>query len=162
MFDFPSLDELQFQGGGVDTHISSGADGSTGINPRDVRVDPNDPSTNRSAPLTRQNPTTQADRKGFGTAQSYGYRFVTLTRYDDAFFGLNMEVLAALFHDLHGVGPGIGQNFIEGRKQILAGLRFDYLATWNGEIRYTWFTGGGHRDALRDRDNVLVTLGYQF
>ena len=56
----------------------------------------------------------------------------------------------------------MGQNFIEGRKQILGGVRFDYLSTWNGEIRYTWYTGGGHRDALRDRDNLMVSLGYQF
>ena len=162
VFDFPSLSELQFQGAGVDTHISSGADGSVGINPRDVRDPSGDPSSNKSAQTSRQNPTTQEDRKGFGTAQSYGYRLFALTRYDDAFKGINLELLTGFFHDLRGVGPGIGQNFVEGRKQILAGVRLDYLSRYTGELRYTWYTGGGHRDALRDRDNLLITLGYLF
>jgi hypothetical protein len=162
VFDFPSLDELQFQGGGVDTHISSGADGSVGINPMDVRTDPADPSTNASAPASRQNPIAHADRGGFGTQSSWGYRAVGLTRYDDAFLGANIELLTGFFHDVGGVGPGIGQNFVAGRKQILAGVRFDILQTYTGEIRYTWYTGGGHRDALRDRDNLLVTVGYLF
>lgn len=166
VFDFPDLSELQTNGAGTDTHISSGADGTVGINPRDVRTDPNDPSTSKTAGTlsVRQNPTSyaQIDIDGFGTADSYGYRLVTLTRYDSALFGVNVELLNALFHDVGGVGPGIGQNFVEGRKQILSGIRFDYLSRFVGEIRYTWFTGGGLRDQLRDRDNLLLTMGYQF
>lgn len=166
VFDFPDLSELQFNGAGTDTHISSGADGTIGINPRDVRTDPNNPATSKTdTTLTvRQNPTSyaQIDIGGFGTADSYGYRLVTLTRYDSALFGANIELLNALFHDVGGVGPGIGQNFVEGRKQILSGVRFDYLSRFIGEIRYTWYTGGGLRDSLRDRDNLLVSVGYQF
>ncbi|HUP90826.1 MAG TPA: DUF1302 family protein [Solimonas sp.] len=162
VFDFPELSELQFNGAGTDTHISGGADGTPGINPRDIRTDPNDPSTNRNLTTLRANPQAHQDLDGFGTAQSYGYRFVTLTRFDSAFFGVNLELLNAFFHDVEGVGPGIGQNFVEGRKQILSGIRFDYLSKYNGEIRYTWFTGGGKRDQLRDRDNLLMFVGYQF
>jgi hypothetical protein len=166
VFDFPDLSELQFNGAGTDTHISSGADGTVGINPRDVRTDPNNPATSRTdTTLTvRQNPTSyaQVDIGGFGTADSYGYRFLTLTRYDSALFGANVEFLNALFHDVGGVGPGIGQNFVEGRKQILSGIRFDYLSRFIGEIRYTWYTGGGLRDQQRDRDNLLLSVGYQF
>lgn len=166
VFDFPDLSELQFNGAGTDTHISSGADGTVGINPRDIRTDPNNPATSRTdTTLTvRQNPTSYAtvDIDGFGTADSYGYRLVTLTRYDSAFFGANVEFLNGLFHDVGGVGPGIGQNFVEGRKQILSGIRFDYLSRFIGEVRYTWYTGGGLRDQLRDRDNLLLSVGYQF
>jgi hypothetical protein len=169
VFDFPEIDQLQFQGAGTDTHISSGADGSIGINPQDVRCTPvttactsSDTSANASAQTSRQNPHTQGDRNGFGTQDSYGYRFVALTRYDDALFGVNVEFLTGFFHDVEGVGPGIGQNFVQGRKQILGGVRFDYLSRYTGEIRYTVFTGGARRDPLRDRDNVLVWAGYQF
>ena len=166
VFDFPDLSELQFNGAGTDTHISSGADGSVGINPRDIRTDPNNPATSRTdtALTVRQNPTSYAkvDIDGFGSADSYGYRLVTLTRYDSALFGANVEFLNALFHDVGGVGPGLGQNFVEGRKQILSGIRFDYLSRFIGEIRYTWYTGGGLRDQLRDRDNLLLSVGYQF
>jgi hypothetical protein len=159
---FPDLSELQFQGAGVDTHISAGADESLGINPRDVRVTPDNFRSNVSAPGSRQNPTAHADTGGFGTQNSWGYRAVVLTRYDDSMFGANFEILTGLFHDVGGVGPGIGQNFVAGRKVILAGLRFDYLSRWNGEIRYTAYTGGGKRDPIRDRDNLMVSLGYQF
>lgn len=162
VFDMPELDELQFQGAGVNTHISSGADGSVGINPIDVRTDPNDPTTNGSDPNLRQNPTAQKGTDGFGTDISYGYRFVTLTKYNDAFLGVNLEFLAALFHDVQGIAPGLGQNFVEGRKQILGGVRWDFLTNYTGEVRYTWFTGGKGRDATSDRDNILVWLGYQF
>ena len=87
---------------------------------------------------------------------------MTLTRYDDALFGANIEFLNAFFHDVKGVSPGLGQNFVEGRMQAISGIRFDYLSTFQGEVRYTWYFGGEHRDALRDRDNLLMTLGYQF
>lgn len=164
VFDMPGLDELQFNGAGTDSHISSGADGSIGINPRDVRTNPNDPSTNAADgdPTVRQNPTAWYDTGGFGTADSYGYRLVTLLRYDSALYGANVEFLNTFFHDVEGVGPGLGQNFVEGRKQILSGIRVDYLSRFIGELRYTWFTGGGIRDPLRDRDNLLLSFGYQF
>lgn len=163
--DLPDVSELQSNGAGTDTHISGGADGTIGINPRDIRSNPDEPTSDtRANQNLMQNPTSQyqRDRDGFGTKESYGYRFVTLTRYDSALFGANIEFLNAFFHDVGGVGPGLGQNFVEGRKQILSGIRFDYLSTWLGEVRYTWFTGGNKRDALRDRDNLLIYVGYQF
>lgn len=181
VFDFPGLDELQFNGAGTDTHASAGIGGSRGINPRDIRTDVNDPSSHRCDAVTPtanqsqadattacyrllQNPIPQGqvDIGAFGSQDSYGYRFVTLTRYDSALFGANIEFLNAFFHDVEGVGPGLGQNFVEGRKQILSGIRFDYLSRFVGELRYTWFTGGGLRDQTRDRDNIFFFLGYQF
>lgn len=179
--NLPKLSQLQTNGAGTDSHISAGISGSLGINPVDVRANPNDPTSHKCdvAPVTNgqtqatataacytllQNPISQArtDLKGFGTPESYGYRFVTLVRYDSAFFGANVEFLNSLFHDVHGVGPGLGQNFVEGRKQILSGIRVDYLSRFIGEVRYTWFTGGANRDQLRDRDNLFLFLGYQF
>ena len=178
------MSEFQSNGAGTDTHISAGIDGNRGINPRDIRnpATPNDPSSHKCDAAPRnpptqtqaqataacytllQNPISQAsvDVRGFGTPTSYGYRFVTLTRYDSALFGANIEFLNAFFHDVQGVGPGLGQNFVGGRKQILSGIRFDYLSRFIGEVRYTWFTGGGTRDSLRDRDNLFMYVGYQF
>jgi hypothetical protein len=154
LLDFPDLGELQFQGAGVDTHISNGGDGTRGTQPRDVRMV--QPANN-----LLQNPTTQ-DASGFGTKDSYGYRLITLTRFDSALFGANIELLNGFFHDVKGVSPGLGLNFIEGRKQVLSGIRWDYLAKLTGELRYTWNFGGGLRDPLRDRDNLFLFLGYQF
>lgn len=155
VFDMPALSELQFEGSGSDTHISKGADGSGGINPPAVT------GNSRDDTLV-QNPTAQMDYHAYGTSESYGYRLLNLNRWDDAIFGINLETLAIVRHDVKGTSPGIGTNFLHGRKQFNFGLRGDYLSTWIGEVRYTWFTGGGNRDAVRDRDNIFVTLGYQF
>lgn len=180
---YPSLSEFQSNGAGTDTHISAGIGGTRGINPADIRnpATPNDPSSHKcdgAMPTPNQtqaqasaacytllqNPIPQAitDIKGYGTSLSYGYRLITLVRYDSALFGANVEFLNTFFHDVKGVGPGLGQNFVEGRKQVLSGIRVDYLARFIGEVRYTWFTGGANRDQLRDRDNIFFFLGYQF
>ncbi len=182
--DYPDLSEFQANGAGTDVHISAGISGTRGINPRDIRnpATPDDPTSHKcdvappSNPMQSQadataacytllqNPIPQAitDIKGFGTDLSYGYRLITLARYDSALFGANVELLNGFFHDSEGVGPGLGQNFVEGRKQILSGVRVDYLSRFIGELRYTWFTGGANRDQLRDRDNLFLFLGYQF
>ena len=181
--NLPKLNQLQTNGAGTDTHISAGIGGSRGINPLDIRnpATPDDASSHKcdaATPGTNQtqaqataacytllqNPIPQAlvDIDGYGTPLSYGYRLITLVRYDSALFGANVELLNSLFHDVHGVGPGLGQNFVEGRKQILSGIRVDYLSRFIGEVRYTWFTGGKNRDQLRDRDNLFLFLGYQF
>lgn len=161
VFGMPGLDELQFQGAEVNTHISSGGDGSTGINPLDVRTDPNDASSNASTPTQRQNPTRQGQR-GFGEADSVGYRAVVITRYDSLFLGINVEFLTAAFHDVYGVSPGLGQNFVEDRLQLIGGVRFDYLSTYSADLRYTWFDDNAELDSARDRDNLLFFVGYQF
>ena len=175
VFDMPGLDELQFQGAETNTHISHGGDGTRGISPRDLTgqnliADDGDGCAGTANPVTsatavnprclRQNPTAQ-DTSGFGDDFSYGYRAIMLTRYDSALFGANLEGLFGFFHDVGGVTPGIGGNFVEGRKQALLGLRFDYLSKWVGEIRHTWFTGS-NIDSSSDRDNLLMFVGYQF
>lgn len=154
VFNMPGLNELQLESGGSDTHISGGADGTPGIEPQGYPEITND--------TLRQNPTAHKDFAGYGTDISYGYRLVNLNRWDSALFGINLETLAIVRHDVHGSSPGIGTNFTEGRKQFNFGLRGDYLSTWIGEVRYSWFTGGGKRDGQRDRDNIQVSLGYQF
>jgi hypothetical protein len=156
VFDMPGLDELQLEGTGSDTHISGGADGTAGIEPAPV-------AGNSAANTLRQNPTAQTDPEAYGTAESYGFRFVNLNRWESALFGvINMETLSIVRYDVKGTSPGIGTNFSDGRKQFNFGVRGDYLSTYFGEVRYTWFTGGGKHDGQRDRDNIQVYFGYQF
>ncbi|MHA7832838.1 MAG: DUF1302 domain-containing protein [Algiphilus sp.] len=164
VIDMPGLEELQFNGGQADTHVSHGADGSRGIQPADQRPeDPGDPNNPDDFDRRgRQNPTAIADLDTFGTDISYGYRAVIQPRYDNLFLGMNVSPLLAFFHDVEGTTPGIGGNFIEGRQQVIAGLSFDYLNAFEANVRYTWFTGGSSRDLQRDRDNVQFFLGYEF
>ncbi len=174
--DMPDIADIQFQGAGTDTHASNGADGTTGLSPKDLTGqntvgDDGDTCASTTTPKTsaedvnprclRQNPTAQR-KEDFGSEFSYGYRAIFLPRYDSLIFGANVEFLTGFFHDVSGVAPGLGQNFIGGRKNVLFGVRFDYLSRFIGEIRHTWQFGGGLRDGQRDRDNLLMTVGYQF
>lgn len=154
--DMPELSELQFNGAEVNTHASTGADGTTnGFDSSNIATDDdcND--------ACRQNPTAQP-LDHFPTEFSWGIRSIALFRYQNALFGANIEPLLGFFWDVNGIAPGLGQNFVEGNKQILTGLRFDYLNKWIGEVRLTTFTGGSDYNSRRDRDNLSVYLGYTF
>ena len=174
--DMPSLSEVQFQGGETNTHISRGADGTINEGITDSAIATNatntqgdgDPRCERQtydsiggaeAESCRQNPTAE-DPDKFGTEFSSGVRILSLIRYQDFFAGVNFEPLLALFYDIDGIGPGLGQNFQEGRTTALLGLRFDYLSRWFGEVRYTYLDGD--LNAQRDRDNIAVTVRYEF
>ena len=157
--DFPDVCTLQTNGGGTNTHISHGADGTAGCVPGDIQASA-DPDADDQQTL-RQNPTTQ-DPSFFGTKDSYGYRFINLNRFDNVLFGANLETLFIARHDLEGNGPGLGQNFSENRKQFDFGVRWDYLSRFIGELRYTWFTGGGTANGARDKDQAFLYFGYQF
>ena len=143
--DMPDENEIQFQGSGTDTHFSAGADGTGSGGVPDAR---------------RQNPTQQ--RNGFASEFSWGYRLVSLFTYNNAILGANVSPLFGLFHDVQGYSPGPGGLFVEGSKRLFSGIRFDYLNRYTGEMRYTWYTGGGEDNQLRDRDSLMLTLGYAF
>ena len=163
--DFPDpCNELAFNGAGTNLHISHGADGTTGCAAADTQVDgetADQTAQDDDRQTLRQNPTAE-DFSRFPTEESYGYRFINLNRFDNVLFGANLETLFIARHDVYGIGPGLGQNFIEGRKQFDLGLRWDYLSRFIGEVRYTWFTGGGNRNGQKDKDSAFVYLGYQF
>lgn len=175
IIDMPSLNQVQFQGGETNTHISSGADGTlNGIadaanltdatntdgdgDPRCVRQSFESIGGAEAEPC-RQNPTAE-DPDRFGDEFSYGLRILTLTKYQDFYRGWNFEPLLAVFYDIQGVAPGLGQNFQEGRTTALFGLRFDYLSRWFTELRYSY--QDGKLDATRDRDTLSFTLQYNF
>ena len=178
VMDMPSLDELQFQGQETNTHASNGADGTlnsgildsglaTGAYDTDGngdeecarRVYDSDIYDPYEAEPCRQNPTTQAANQ-FGDEISYGLRFISLIRYQDFLFGWNFEPLIGFFWDIEGVAPGVGQNFYEGDKTGLFGLRFDYLSKWFTELRYTYLDG--KYNPRRDRDTLALSLRYEF
>ena len=144
--DLPPLDVLQFNGPGADTHYSPGADGT---------------GTPDGLPDTRrQNPTRQVD--GFPTADSWGYRIISMLAYNDVFAGVNVGPLLGIFHDVQGITPGPGGLFVEGTKQFIGGLRFDFLGAYASELRYVWYTGGAEHNQLRDRDTLQLSFGYTF
>lgn len=160
VFGLPDLATLQFAGGVANSGITAGADGSAGINPLDVRSNPQDVGSNRSSLTTRQNPTAETDLRSFGTADSSGYRLAGTARYAAAVFGLDLSLTGLFAHDVNGVGPGIGQNFVEGRKSFTAALGLDAANGYSAQLRYQGFAG--RQNNLRDRDHLAFIVSYRF
>ncbi|MEE4639969.1 MAG: DUF1302 domain-containing protein [Wenzhouxiangella sp.] len=138
-WDLPSRDVLRFDGPGTDT--GGGPSRLTGGNSR--------------------NPVTLND--GFATAFSWGYRLVVAPTYNNVFgTPWSMTPRLAFNHDVQGVSPGPGGNFIAGRKQATVGLQFNYLAQWRLDFAYTNFFGAGINNLLGDRDFVSGSISYSF
>ena len=139
VWNLPDEDVLRFEGPGTDT--GGGPSIVTGGSLR--------------------NPVTTPD--GFVTDTSWGYRLVIAPTYN-AVFGTpwNMTPRLAFNHDVSGVSPGPGGNFIEDRMQLTFGLGFDFQATWRADLAYTSFFGGGTNNLLKDRDFVSASLSYSF
>jgi hypothetical protein len=137
-WDLPGENELRFEGPGTDT--GGGPDRFSGAG---------------------RNPLTTTD--GFATPFSWGYRMVIAPTYN-AVFGTpwNMTPRLAFNHDVQGVSPGPGGNFIEGRKQLTLGVNFGLLSTWQVGFAYTNFFGAGINNLLSDRDFVSASVSYSF
>ena len=138
--DLPELSELQFQGPGTDTHYSDGiAETGDGL-----KINP------------------VATKTGFVTKLSWGYRFAVFTRYLNVWAdGLHVRPALVMSHDVKGVGPGLAENFVEGRVLFVPQLEVQYRGM-KAAITYLGFTGGGRNHTLRDRDALALSVSYDF
>jgi len=137
-WDLPDRSELRFEGPGTDTGGGPSARSGAG-----------------------RNPVTTAD--GFATPFSWGYRLVVAPTYNSiGGTAWNMIPRLAFNHDVQGVTPGPGGNFIEGRKQATLGVNFTYQATWNVGFAYTNFFGAGSNNLVGDRDFISASVSYSF
>ena len=140
IWNLPSWDELRLEGPGTDT---GGGPGNQ-LNGGDLR-----------------NPVTTTD--GFATSFNWGYRLVVAPTYNAIFdSGWNMTTRLAFNHDVKGVSPGPGGNFIEDRKSLTLGVSFNRLNLWRIDFGYTNFFGGGNNNLLLDRDFISGAISYSF
>ena len=131
-------DNLRFQGDGTDT--GGGYDVLTGAG---------------------RNPITQV--KGFPTDFSWGYRIAARADYNNAFgSAFTVSPRVAFNHDVHGITPGPGGSFIEGRKSVTLGAEATYLNNLGLDLSYTSFFGAGNLNLIGDRDFVSVAVKYSF
>ncbi len=98
----------------------------------------------------------------FADATSWGYRLAGRITYNNFIGPINMSPRFAWSHDVNGITPGPGGNFLEGRKAATLGVGLDYQNEWQADISYTNFFGAGRYNLLRDRDFVAVNLKYSF
>lgn len=154
----PSQDVLQIEGPGTATHASAGADGTGADGSRQAC------STNTACHVGadggRFNPTQQRD--GFANKFAWGYRLVSIIRYESVAPGWSIEPFLIWGHDVNGTAPGPAENFVEGRKQIVANIKTRYKNALSFTLGYGMFTGGGEFNLLRDRDFANFFVQYQF
>lgn len=132
--------------------------------PRDMRFNGDGTDTGGGADVTNgylRNPITQVD--GFPTRFSWGYRIAARGDYNNAFgTSFNLMPRIAFSHDVGGITPGPGGNFIRGRKAITLGTEATYIDRWSFDLAYTNYFGAGDINLIRDRDFVQFTAKYSF
>jgi len=161
----PSLDQLQFEAPGTTTHASAGADGS-GADYTDAtrrQACSTNPTCSFGPDGLRFNPH-QANLDLYPDKLSWGYRIITLIKYESVFPGISFQPMIVWQHDVSGTAPQpLDTNFVEGRKTASINIEARYKSALSIVPGYTWFTGG--RDGanlLKDRDYAQVYVKYQF
>ncbi|MEM1410900.1 MAG: DUF1302 domain-containing protein [Pseudomonadota bacterium] len=135
--DLPSKDVMRFNGSGTDT--GGGADVTSG---------------------DFNNPVTEPD--GFADDFSWGYRLLARADYNNAIGAWTVSPRLAWSHDVDGTTPGPGGSFIDGRKQLTAGVAFNLLNKWVVDVSYTDYSGGGRYNLLQTRDFFGASVSYAF
>jgi len=95
------------------------------------------------------------------TESSWGYRARIVGQYNDAFAGVNLSPVLSWSHDVDGVSPAPGGNFIEGEKVLGLALNAEYKNMYTGAISFTQYSGG-KTNSLVDRDFASISVGMQF
>jgi len=139
IFDLPGHDQAVFEGPGTDSAPFPG------------RLDDNN--------QLRINPERQRD--GYVTEFSWGYRLLIWPSYKAIFDVFTYEPTVVFAHDVGGVAPGPGGNFVEGRKEINFLNSFLYQS-YKAILGYTWYTGGREYNQRLDRDYATFSLRYEF
>lgn len=93
---------------------------------------------------------------------SWGYRLIGALRYNSVYKGINLAPSIAWNHDVSGVSPGPGGNFLEGRKAYTLGLTATYQSSWEAQLKFTNFFGAERYNQIHDRDFISLVLKYSF
>jgi len=98
----------------------------------------------------------------FPTDDAWGYVLAGRLDYNNAIGVVNLSPRFSFAHDVDGVSPGPGGNFIDGRKALTIGLGFSYQINLEWDISYTEYMGAGRYNLLNDRDFVAANIKYSF
>lgn len=98
----------------------------------------------------------------FATDSSWGYQFASRFDYNNAIGAFNLSPRFAWAHDVDGITPGPGGNFIEGRYAATLGLAANYQNQWELDFSYTNYGGAGRYNLINDRDFVAAVVKYSY
>ena len=158
VWDLPPASELRYEGEGTDTGGGFDVNDCTYITVPGVGQVP----VVATCPAgSLRNPETLAG--GFPTQFSWGYRLAARADYN-AVFGssINLSPRIAFNHDVSGITPGPGGNFLEGRKSGTIGVEANYQNKLVFDLSYTAFFGGEPYNQIADRDFASFTVKYSF
>ncbi len=98
----------------------------------------------------------------FADPTSWGYQLAGRLDYNNAFGSVNLSPRVAFQHDVSGVSPGPGGNFIKGRYAVTTGLTASYQNAWEVDFSYSNYGGAGRYNLINDRDFVAAVVKYSY
>lgn len=100
---------------------------------------------------------------GYPTANSWGYKLLARTTYNNVVVGgMTLEPTLLFSHDVKGITPEPIGNFTQNARAVTPSLGWRYLSNLTGDFSYTTYFGGGQTNLLRDRDNFSMYVRYSF
>lgn len=136
----PSKDELRFEGPGTYT---SG-------NP--IHAGPGGAHAGKASETAEH----------FADPTSWGYQMAARLDYNNAIGAFNLAPRLAWQHDVDGVTPGPGGNFIAGRYAVTTGVTASYQNRWEFDLSYSNYGGAGRYNLINDRDFVAAVVRYAY
>lgn len=159
--NLPKLDQLQLEAFGTNYAASAGADGSGANGSRQACSASQGVDCISGADGLRFNPH-QQDLTGFPDKLSWGYRVISIFKYESVLPGISLQPTIFYSQDVMGTSPGPGGNFVAGSKIASFNLETRYKSDLSFTAGYTWFWGGGQYNPLSDRDFLQFFIKYQF
>lgn len=148
--DLPDIDTLAFQGAGDFTHPTPGSDGT---------------GQPAGGPINTLSISPTQQREGFAEDFSWGLRTLVRLSYNNVFslFNRDINLFPTLiwFEDIEGISPSPMQNYVEDTRMMAPALFFEMGNDFSGSIVYQYHDGD-ERNLRRDRDNLGVSLVYNF
>jgi hypothetical protein len=93
---------------------------------------------------------------------SWGYVLAGRLEYPNLVAAWDILPHATWSQDVHGVSPGPGGNFVQGRHAATVGVGADLQKTWDLDVSYTRFGGAGQYNLLNDRSFVAASIKFSF
>jgi hypothetical protein len=99
----------------------------------------------------------------FPTDTAWGYVIAARLDYNNIFGGpVNMQPRLSWAHDVDGISPGPGGQFLDGRKALTVGFGFNYQFNLEWDFAYTKYFGAGRYNLINDRDFLAANIKYSF
>lgn len=112
------------------------------------------------SPSTGNANTSYCENVGFATRTAWGYRLRAELSYPGLFAGVNARPRVFWSHDVKGYAAD--SLFVEDRKMLGLGVRFDYLSRYYVDVSYNLFNRGAKYDVFHDRDFASLVVGVNF